>query len=171
MLYQPSTNSNTAARASARVDSRVRSSSSHSRVAKKLIGDRIIQTIAHRAHRPRHAPASGGGGRQGSTVGEPRPAATGRRPAGENALPVADASREHDAAATPGVHAVAPELVAGGAGVGHQGVRDASVGLPLARLGGADVAPLVRVGDSQSPGADQEGRPDGEAALGGTGTG
>ena len=37
-----------------------------------------------------------------------------------------DASREHDAAATPGVHAAAPELVAGGAGVGDEGTGDAA---------------------------------------------
>ena len=59
---------------------------------------------------PRGA-APGGGGRPGSAVGEPGPAATRRRPAGEDALPVADASRQPDAAATPSVHAVASELV------------------------------------------------------------
>ena len=102
--------------------------------------------------------APGDGGRQGSTVGEPSPTTTRRRPDREDALPVADTSGEHDAAATPGVHAVAPELVAGGAGVGDQGTRDAAVGLPLAGLGGAHVAALVRVGDSQSPRAHEEGR-------------
>lgn len=74
-----------------------------------------------------------------------------------------DASREHDAAATPGVHAAAPELVAGGAGVGDEGPGDAAVGLPLAGLGGANVAAVVRVGDSPSAGADQEGRADDQA--------
>ena len=58
---------------------------------------------------------------------EPNPTTTRRRPAGEDALPVADTSGEHDAAATPGVHAVAPELVAGGVGVGARGTRDAAV--------------------------------------------
>ena len=43
---------------------------------------------------------------------------------------------------------------------------DAAVGLPLAGLGGADVAALIRVGDSQSPEADQGGGADDQAALG-----
>ena len=77
------------------------------------------------------APTSG----TASCPDAPGPAATRRRPAAEDALPVADASREQDAAATPGVHAAASELVARGAGVGDQGTGDATVGLPLPGLG------------------------------------
>ena len=71
-----------------------------------------------------------------------------------------------DAAATPGVHAAAHERVAGGPCVGDQGIGDAAVALPVAGLGGPHVEPLVRVGDSQSVGADQEGRADDQAPLG-----
>ena len=71
-----------------------------------------------------------------------------------------------DAATTPGVHAAAHERVAGGPCVGDQGIGDAAVARPVAGLGGADVEPLVRVGDSQSVGADQEGRADDQAPLG-----
>ena len=107
----------------------------------------------------------GAAGRSGAAVGEAGPAAARRRPAGQDALRVADTSGEHDAAATPGVHAAAPEFVAGGACVGDQGNGDAAVGLPFSGPGGADVAAVVRVGDSQSPGADQEGRANDQAAL------
>ena len=93
-------------------------------------------------------------------------AATRRPPAGEDALPVVDAPCEPDAAATPGIHAAAHERVAGGPCVGDQGIGDAVVALPVERLGGADVEPLVRVGDSQSVGADQEGRAHDQAPLG-----
>ena len=47
------------------------------------------------------------------------------------------------------------ELVACGACVGDQGIGGAAVELPGPGLGGADVEPLVRVGDSQPLEADQ----------------
>ena len=62
--------------------------------------------------------------------------------------------------------AASDEHAAGGAGVGHQGTGHAAVELPVSALGRADVAPLVRLGDSQSVGADQASRADDQAALG-----
>ena len=67
-------------------------------------------------------------------VGEPGVAATRRRPVGKDAVPVADAPREHDPAATPGFHAASDEHAAGGAGVGHQGAGHAAVELPVSAL-------------------------------------
>ena len=67
-------------------------------------------------------------------------ALTGRRPAGEDARPVVDASREHDAAAAPGVHASAHELAARRPGVGHQGMRD-DCGTTGPRVGRASSMP------------------------------
>ena len=78
----------------------------------------------------------------GPPVGKPGAASTRGRPVGEDALPVADAPGEHDAAATSGVHAAAYELVAGGPCVGDQGIGDAVVELPVAGLGRADVETL-----------------------------
>jgi len=74
------------------------------------------------------------GGRPSPAVGEPGVAATRRRPVGKDAVPVADAPREHDPAATPGFHAASDEHAAGGAGVGHQGAGHAAVELPVSAL-------------------------------------
>ena len=57
---------------------------------------------------------------------------------------------------------------AGGAGLGDQGGGDALVGLRQARLGRADVAALVRLGDPLSPRAGEAGRADDPEALAGS---
>ena len=113
-----------------------------------------------RAEVPRARRSIRSGGRSTGPCGNT--AMTGWR----DTLPVVDAPCEPDAAATPGVHAATHERVAGGPCVGDQGIGDAAVARPVAGLGGPHVEPLVRVGDSQSVGADQEGRADDQTPLG-----
>ena len=91
----------------------------------------------------------------------------GRRPAGEDALPCeltrpANLTPRQRRAFTP----LRTSALRVAQCVGDQGIGDAAVALPVAGLGGPHVEPLVRVGDSQSVGADQEGRADDQAPTG-----